>query len=237
MNVRATKPAPRGAVKKPANSQPPPPPGYCDPHKRAALTHLSKANRALRDIIQRIGDFEPALTSSPFHALVGSIVHQQVSMAAARSMHRKLKAVCPGNRITPAALLALSEDQYRAAGISRQKRGYLMDIGKRFADGELKVRTLRALDDESVIASVTQIKGVGRWTAEMLLMFSLERWDVWPIGDLGLRRAIERVHGNGKPLDKEALMAVGERYRPYRSVATWYLWRSLESPIKPSLTV
>lgn len=213
-----------------------PPPGFRDPHIQSAVSHLEKAHRPLRDIIRRVGQFEPALVASPFHALVGSIIHQQVSMAAARSMQRKLKAACPGGRITPAALLSLTEEQYRAAGISRQKRGYLIDIGKRFADGELKPRQLKALDDEAVIAAVTQIKGVGRWTAEMLLMFSLQRWDVWPIGDLGLRKAIERVHANGKTLDKDKLMAVGEPLRPYRSVATWYLWRSLENPIKPSIS-
>lgn len=214
-----------------------PAPGFVEAATQAAVNHLSARSPHLAAIIARVGLFKPQLTPNPFQALVGSIIHQQVSMAAARSMRRKLAAACPGGRITAAALLALSDAEFQAAGISRQKRGYLRDIATRSADGILRPARLRNLhDDEELIAALTEIKGVGRWTAEMLLIFSLQRWDVWPIGDLGLRRAIERVWVRRRPHDKKSLHAVGDPLRPYRSVATWYLWRSLESKFEPSLS-
>jgi DNA-3-methyladenine glycosylase II len=205
------------------------------PDAAAALAHLRAADARLAATIARIGPYAPVYTPHPFTALVGSIVHQQVSMAAAKSMLRKLRALCPGPRITPAGLLRLSAADLRTAGISRQKAAYLHSLAEEFAARRLTPAKLRRMGDEEVIAAVTRVKGVGRWTAEMLLIFSLARPDVWPIDDLGLRKAARNLLGRSEIPSPAELNALAEPWRPYRSIATWYLWRSLENPVPPSI--
>jgi len=131
---------------------------------------------------------------------------------------------------TPQAVLATSDDALRSAGISRQKAGYLKDLAARFADGTLSSPKLRAMPDEQLEAALIAVKGVGRWTADMFLIFTLHRLDVLPVGDLGLRKAVMRAYALSALPTPTELLALGERWRPYRSLATLYLWRGMEGP-------
>ncbi|MEP0846766.1 MAG: DNA-3-methyladenine glycosylase 2 family protein [Phycisphaerae bacterium] len=186
-------------------------------------------------LIDRIGPFNPTITRNPFTALVGSIIHQQISMRAATSIQSKLRAVCAGGRIRPQTLLALDVRRLRGAGLSRQKAGYLLAVAKSFDDGVLSASRLRRMSDAEVIEAATELPGVGRWTAEMLLMFSLERPDVWPADDLGLRSALRRFLPLRELPTPRAARPLGDRWAPFRTYACWYLWRSLENPVLPGI--
>ncbi len=204
---------------------------------RLAIRHLRRADARLGKLIERIGPHRPIITADPFAALVGSILQQQISMSAAAAVHRRLREACAHRRITPGNILALSPAQLREAGISRQKAGYLHSLAEHFASGELSTRKLRRMTDEEVIEATTRVKGVGRWTAEMLLIFCLERPDVWPIDDLGLRKAVRNFLGSSDLPSAAAMKAAGEPFRPYRTYASWYLWRSLEGPLMPGVAI
>jgi DNA-3-methyladenine glycosylase II len=169
-----------------------------------------------------------APTLDPFPALVRTITGQQISTKAAATIHGRLIASMPGG-VTPEALLALSDDQFRQAGLSRQKIGYLRDLASKVQSGELPVGSLHELDDEAVIEAIVKVKGLGRWSAEMFLMFRLRRPDVLPVGDLGIVTAIYRLYGLRKKPKAARIIKIGEAWRPYRTVACWYLWRSLEN--------
>ena len=131
--------------------------------------------------------------------------------------------------VTPDALLALTDDQFRQAGLSRQKIGYLRDLASKVKSGTLPVHSLHELDDEAVIDAIVKVKGLGRWSAEMFLMFRLQRPDVLPVGDLGIVTAIQRLYRLRKKPTAARILKIGEAWRPYRTVACWYLWRSLEN--------
>ena len=204
---------------------------------RAAVRHLTRANPRLGALIRKIGPHRPVITPNSFVALVGSILQQQVSMSAAAAVQKRLKALCPRGRVTPAAILELSDGNLRGAGLSRQKAKYIRSLAEHFASGTLSSRKLRSMTDEGVIAATTQVKGVGRWTAQMLLIFCLERPDVWPIDDLGLRKAVRNFLGLGDLPEMETMQATGEPWRPYRTYASWYLWRSLEGPFMPGVAL
>jgi DNA-3-methyladenine glycosylase II len=164
-----------------------------------------------------------------FAALVRSIVFQQLSTKAASTIHARLLGLFPDGQVTAAALMALTEDQFRSVGISRQKSMYLRDLSDKTRSGVLTLEAIEQLDDEGVIAALTTVKGVGRWTAEMFLMFRLHRPDVLPVGDLGILTAVQRAYRMRKRPTPERLLKLGEAWKPYRSVACWYLWRSLEN--------
>ena len=165
----------------------------------------------------------------PFSALVRTITAQQISTKAAATIHRRLVALMPGGIATPDALLSVSDDQLRAAGLSRQKSAYLRDLGHKVASGELPVDALAELTDDDVIDAIVKVKGLGRWSAEMFLMFRLRRPDVLPVDDLGIVTAIQRLYGLRKRPKPDRIRKIAEAWRPYRTVACWYLWRSLES--------
>ncbi|MGD8452421.1 MAG: DNA-3-methyladenine glycosylase [Phycisphaerae bacterium] len=202
-----------------------------------AARYLARRDRRLAPLIRQFGVPGPVSTPDPFVALVGSIVQQQVSMAAGTTIFRRLRALCPRKRLTPAAILALSVDELRSAGLSRQKVEYIHGVAEAFASRTLTRAGLRKMSDEEVITAATRLKGVGRWTAEMLLMFCLGRPDVWPIDDLGLRKAAQQLLGAAEPPTAAELTALGEPWRPYRSYASWYLWRSLGGPITPGVAL
>jgi DNA-3-methyladenine glycosylase II len=168
----------------------------------------------------------PAL--DPFPALVRTITAQQISTRAAATIHGRLIALMP-NGVAPDALLALTDDQFRQAGLSRQKIGYLRDLASKVASGDLPIGSLHELDDEAVINAIVKVKGLGRWSAEMFLMFRLRRPDVLPVDDLGIVNAIQRLYGLRKKPKAARIIKIGEAWRPYRTVACWYLWRSLEN--------
>jgi DNA-3-methyladenine glycosylase II len=164
-----------------------------------------------------------------FTALVRAITFQQLSTKAASTIYGRMVALMPDGAPTPDALGALSDAQLRAAGVSRQKSAYLRDLCEKVASGALDLDGLDALPDEEVIASLVKVKGIGRWSAEMFLIFRLLRPDVLPVGDLGILTAVQRAYRLRKRPSPERLHRIGEAWRPYRSVASWYLWRSLDN--------
>ncbi len=162
-------------------------------------------------------------------ALIGAIVSQQLSTKAAATIFGRFVALFPDGHIRDAAAIAGQSDAtLRAVGLSGQKVGYLRDLSARIADGRLQLDELDALPDEDVIERLTAVKGFGRWTAEMFLMFRLHRPDVLPAGDLGIVNAIQRLYRLRKRPDARRILKIGEAWRPYRSVASWYLWQSLK---------
>lgn len=162
----------------------------------------------------------------PFRALMRAIVGQQISVRAADSIWGRL---CLAATPSPAQVIDLGYDRLAACGLSRRKTEYILDLARHFADGTVSAERWPQMDDEAIIAELVRIRGVGRWTAEMVLIFSLMRPDVLPVDDLGLRRAVELHYFGGEPVGVEALRHVAREWVPWRSVATWYLWRSLES--------
>ena len=164
----------------------------------------------------------------PFPALVRTITAQQISTKAAATIHGRLVGFMLDG-VTPDALLSLTDAQFRQAGLSRQKIVYLRDLALKAQNGELPLHSLHELDDEAVIDAIVKVKGLGRWSAEMFLMFRLRRPDVLPVGDLGIVTAIQRLYGLRKKPNPARILKIGETWRPYRTVACWYLWRSLEN--------
>jgi DNA-3-methyladenine glycosylase II len=165
----------------------------------------------------------------PFPALVRTIVGQQLSVKAAATIHGRLVALMPGSVATPSAIVALTDEQLRAAGMSRQKSAYLRDLAAKAESGELPLDALPGMTDEQVIEAITKVKGLGRWSAEMFLMFRLRRPDVLPVDDLGIVNAIHRLYKLRKKPTADRILKMGEAWRPYRTVACYYLWRSLEN--------
>ena len=204
--------------------------GTCDWDR--ALAHLRRRDRALKRIIDIVGPRKPARLGSaqtPFATLLRSIVYQQLSGKAAGSIHRRLLALFPHRRPSARALLALGEAELRAVGLSRSKVLSVRDLAERAVARQLPSRrALDTMDDEAIIERLIEVRGVGRWTAEMLLIFTLDRPDVLPVTDLGVRRGFMVCQGRGELPEPAELLAYGEIWRPWRSVASWYLWRASE---------
>jgi DNA-3-methyladenine glycosylase II len=202
------------------------------PDHRAAVRHLKGADPVMRRVIERVGPcrLDPEQRPDVFHALVRSIIYQQLNGAAAGSIYRKFKGLYPGKRFPTAADIAGTKDAaIRSAGISPQKLSYLRDLSVKAQDGTLELRKVRSLGDDDVVEHLTQVRGVGRWTAEMVLMFTLGRPDVLPVDDYGFRRAVQieyKMRALPKP---ERLHKLAAPWRPYRTVGTWYLWQSLSA--------
>jgi len=196
---------------------------------------LARRDPVLRDLMRRHGacGLASAQHEEPFTALVHAFIGQQLSAKAAATIGRRFDALFPAARPTPESVAALSDAQLRAIGLSGQKISYVRDLSARVRGGVLDLPALSGLADEAVIAELTQVKGIGRWTAEMFLMFRLQRPDVLPVGDLGIVRAVQRVYGLRKVPTPERLTRLGEPWRPYRSVACWYLWASLDNAPAP----
>ena len=195
-----------------------------------ARRHLSRRDPVIRDLMRTHGKcgLADAQHADPFGALMKAIVSQQLSTKAADTIFRRLIALFE-RAPTPMALAALTDTQLRAVGLSTQKLKYMRDLGTRVQDGSLPLHTLDVMSDEDVIVALTQVKGIGRWTAEMFLMFRLHRPDVLPVDDLGIVKAVQKAYGLRKTPTADRLNKIGEAWRPYRSVACWYLWRSLNA--------
>lgn len=196
---------------------------------------LMRRDPMLRTAIEKIGPCGMADRQRKDHlsALVGAIVSQQLSTKAAATIFGRFVALFPGGHIPDAAAIAAHSDEVlRSVGLSGQKVSYLRDLSARIVDGRLQLDELESLPDEAVIERLVAVKGFGRWTAEMFLMFRLHRPDVLPGGDLGIVVAIQRLYRLRKRPDAKRVLKIGEAWRPYRSVASWYLWQSLklESP-------
>lgn len=196
-----------------------------------AVAALRAADARLGRMIERIGDFrlrdQSAMT--PFQALLRSIIYQQLSGKAAGSIHARVQALFPAKRPNPKRLMSLSDEELRGAGLSRSKVLAVRDLAARCLDGTVPHRTrLSNMDDDAIVKELIKVRGIGRWTAEMLLIFNLGRPDVLPVDDLGVRRGFMRTFGGGELPDAKRMLARGRRWRPYRSVASWYLWRASE---------
>jgi 3-methyladenine DNA glycosylase/8-oxoguanine DNA glycosylase len=191
---------------------------------------LLRRDPILAVLIRRHGPcgLAAAQRADHFSALVRAITGQQLSTKAAATIYARLAALMPGG-VTPQSLTALSDDQFRAVGMSRQKSAYFRDLCDKVSSGALPLDSLEAMTDDEVIAALTQVKGIGRWSAEMFLMFRLHRPDVLPVGDLGIVNAVQSVYRLRKKPTAERIRKIGEAWRPYRSVASWYLWRSLDN--------
>jgi DNA-3-methyladenine glycosylase II len=198
---------------------------------RAALAHLRKVDPILGEIIARVGPYrlQPRRTGTHYDALVRSIVFQQLSGKAAATIHRRLCELYPRKNPRAELLLATTDDALRGAGLSRQKIGYLRDLATRVTDRSLPLAHLGRLADDAIIEHLVQVKGIGRWTVQMFLMFRLGRPDVLPDLDLGIQTAIQRAYGMRKRPGPKDVLRIGEKWRPYASTASWYLWRSLEN--------
>ena len=195
---------------------------------RKAILHLKKADPVLRDLIERIGPFRMKYREPVFETLVRSIVYQQLSGFAASAIYGRL-ADAAGEPLTPEAILRLTPRRMQTLGLSRQKIEYIRDLAKRTAAGEVDFETCCGLNDDEVIRRFTAVKGIGIWTVQMFLMFALRRPNVLPVGDLGVRNAVKKAYGLETVPKPTELARIAEPWHPYCSVASWYLWRSLEN--------
>jgi DNA-3-methyladenine glycosylase II len=192
---------------------------------------LLRRDPVLAALIRRQGPcgLAAAQRADHFSALVRAITFQQLSTKAATTIHGRMMALMPDGIATPTGFAAVTDAQLRTAGLSRQKTAYLRDLCEKIAGGHVDLEALEALSDEQVIAALVKVKGIGRWSAEMFLMFRLLRPDVLPVGDLGIVTAVQRAYKLRKRPSPDRLRKIGEAWRPYRSVASWYLWRSLDN--------
>jgi DNA-3-methyladenine glycosylase II len=197
---------------------------------------LMRRDPVIATLIRQHGEcgLASAQRTDPFHALLHAIIAQQLSTKAAKTIEGRFAALFDGGP-TPAAVSRAADAQLRAVGLSGQKLKYIRDLCARILDGSLDLDTLTSLTDDEVIAALTSVKGIGRWTAEMFLMFRLHRPDVLPVGDLGIVKAVQKAYRLRALPTPARLTKLGEAWRPYRSVACWYLWASLEAtPIRTS---
>ncbi|PYT55563.1 MAG: DNA-3-methyladenine glycosylase 2 family protein [Acidobacteria bacterium] len=194
---------------------------------RKAVLYLSQSDPVLRAIIARVGPFRMEYGEPEFHSLAEAIIYQQLNGKAAVTIFKRFAALA-GEPLTPEGILKLSEEQLRSVGLSKQKSSYLRDLAAKTHEGKLDFGRLPKLSDDEVIEHLTQVKGIGVWTAHMFLMFALRRPNVLPTGDFGVRMAMKKYYKKRK-LPKPAQMEkIAKAWEPYRSVACWYLWKSLD---------
>jgi len=196
---------------------------------RRAVAHLCRADPILARLVHAVGPcrLEIDRRGGPFASLAEAIVYQQITGKAAVTIHRRLCALVGRSHPRPEDVLAASDDQLRQVGLSRQKIRYLRDLSEKVRDG-LPLGRISRLPDDEVIAALTTVKGIGRWTAEMFLIFRLGRLDVLPADDYGVRKAMQRAYRMRALPKAERMRRVAEPWRPYRSVASWYLWRAVD---------
>ena len=194
---------------------------------RKAIHHLKKSDPVLRAIIERVGPYRMEYGPPEFCSLAESIIYQQLNGTAASTIFKRFVALA-GEPLTPEGILKLTDEQLRSVGLSKQKSAYLKDLAAKTHDGLLNFSKLPDMSDEEVVEHLTQVKGIGVWTAHMFLMFTLKRPDVLPTGDYGVQAAIKK-HYRKRQLPKPHVMEkIAKPWAPYRSVACWYLWRSLD---------
>jgi len=190
-----------------------------------AKAHLARRDKVLRKLIRKFPDPDIESRGDAFQALARSIVGQQISVLAARSIWGRF--VAAAGAMKPASVVELPVEVMRGCGLSAAKTLYLKDLATHFDTGAVKPRRWARMDDEAIIEDLVRVKGVGRWTAEMFLMFHLMRPNVLPVDDLGLRRAMERAYNDGEPLTRDEMRELGRCWAPWSSVATLYLWQSI----------
>ena len=197
-------------------------------HIKAARLHLQKSDPVMKAIIRSVGPFTARVNRDRFLTLVNSIVSQQISGAAARTIQSRLADAVSPELISPTSLSRFDTDQLRELGISQQKAGYLLDLSQRVLRGSVDLAGLHRRSDDDVITELVQVKGIGTWTAQMFLMFSLGRLDVFPVDDLGIRNGIKLNYASRGKLTTARMEKIARPWRPYATVASWYLWQSLD---------
>jgi DNA-3-methyladenine glycosylase II len=199
------------------------------PYWQAACVELAAADPVMAALIARYPDCVLGNRGDPFQTLTRAIIGQQISVKAADSVWARFAAYA--QTISPEHIVTLELDALAACGLSRRKAEYLRDLAGHFVDGRIEPARWRRLDDETVIAELTDVRGIGRWTAEMFLIFNLRRPDVWPVDDIGLQKGVALHYLNNERPTPMMLRQHGERHAPWRTVATWYLWRSLDPAV------
>jgi 3-methyladenine DNA glycosylase/8-oxoguanine DNA glycosylase len=204
-------------------------------HKHAHR-HIAATDPRLAELIERSTPYNitPSLSIRPFDALAESIAYQQLSGKAAATIWGRVRALYPRKKyLDPKLVLATPDEKLRGAGLSRSKVAALKDLAAKTLDGTVpSARALEKMSDEEIIARLIAVRGIGRWTAEMLLLFDLGRPDVWPVDDYGVRKGFAKTFRRKKLPTPKQLMKFGEKWRPYRSVAAWFFWRALDAPAK-----
>jgi len=193
-----------------------------------AVTHLMRRDRILKKLIPQHPDVWLTARSTPFVTLARAIIGQQISTKAADAIWQRVADCCGDKNLDAAAVIAAGFDALRAAGLSQRKTEYLLDLARHFHERLVHPARWGDMDDEAIIKELTAIRGIGRWTAEMFLIFNLRRPDVLPLDDLGLARAISLHYYSGEPVSRFDAREVSSAWQPWRTVATWYLWRSLD---------
>jgi DNA-3-methyladenine glycosylase II len=198
----------------------------------AAAAEVARRDRVMAKLMKTTGPFRlPARSGDHFTALAESILYQQLAGAAAAAIHRRFMALFDGH-LSPEAVLTITPEKLRAAGLSGSKVASIRDLASKVADGTVPLDRIRRLPDEEIITRLSVVRGIGRWTAEMFLIFQLRRLDVWPVDDYGVRKGYALAYGLRDLLTPKQLQAEGERFRPYRTVAAWYCWRAVHEQRK-----
>jgi DNA-3-methyladenine glycosylase II len=192
-----------------------------------ACKHLVKRDRVMKKLIPQFGEARLQSRGDAFATLARSIIGQQISVKSAQAAWNRFNALMSG-KFQPAGVLALAVEDQRAAGLSARKVEYLRDLAEHFDAGRVHVRQWAQMDDEAIIEELVAIRGIGRWTAEMFLIFHLMRPNVLPLDDVGLLKGISQNYFSGEPVSRAEAREVGDAWAPYRSVAVWYIWRSLD---------
>lgn len=201
----------------------------------AAIRHLNTVDPIMKNLIRQAGPFTLKLDRNRFGMLVRSILSQQISTAAARSIRLRLNALIEPMPLSAEAIVSLTDEQLRSAGLSRQKASYLKDLSERVLDQRLRLERIGRLSDDDAINELVQVKGIGRWTAQMFLIFSLGRLDVFPHDDLGVRSSIKELYELEELPNKQQSHEIAAMWKPYSSIATWYCWRLIDVKNKLSM--
>lgn len=196
-----------------------------------AISHLSKSDIIMAELIRSIGECKLGKTDNYYQSLLSSIINQQLSGTAADSIYGRLLSEV-GGELIPEKVCMLSPEQFRRAGVSRSKEDFIRRLSTKFLESSDFLADIEVKTDSEVFSILTDLKGVGRWTAQMFMIFSLNRLDVLPLDDAGLRRAVSRFYMDGGPVGDLDILKISEKWRPYRSIAVWYLWRSIDSSPK-----
>ncbi|HTE04368.1 MAG TPA: DNA-3-methyladenine glycosylase 2 family protein [bacterium] len=193
----------------------------------AAAAEIARRDKVMAGLMKRTGAFRlPRPTADHFAALAESILYQQLAGAAAAAIHGRFVALFNGD-LSPKAVLALRPARLRAVGLSGNKTASIRDLARKVANGTIPLDRISALSDEEIVARLSVVRGIGRWTAEMFLIFQLRRLDVWPVSDYGVRKGYSLAYGLRNLLTPKELQGKGERFRPYRTVAAWYCWQAV----------
>lgn len=194
---------------------------------RKAIRHLKENDPVLAEIIGRVGIVKPAFREPSFQSLARAIVYQQLHGGAARAIYDRLTTAV-GGELTPKSVLALTEEHMRRCGLSKQKLSYIRDLAAKTLSGDVVFEQLRNMTDADVIEHLTRVKGIGEWSAQMFLMFALRRENVMPTGDYGIRAAIKKAYRKRKMPKPKEMLKIAKKWEPYRTLACYYLWRSLD---------